>query len=277
MTSIKAMAGLTEMRGASASANATKGLAASLRDAVARGDDAQVQEAAEQFEAYFVQTMLKDMRKTTSIGGDESSGDQAMDTWNGMFDQEISGRISKGRGLGLADMIVRSLTQSSQEEGHTHMLAARSYAGNLPTARAQAPAHRDGWSWPLPGDEPGRVSSEFGSRLDPIHGRKSHHGGLDVAAPRGTPVLAMADGVVVSAGQRGSYGNLVEVRHENGVVTRYAHQDRLDVERGQQVRAGTQLGTVGSTGRATGDHLHLEVRVHGKKVDPYQFLSGSER
>jgi len=276
MTSIKPSAALAAMRAANPQADATQGLAASLRDAAARGDDGQLREAAEQFESYFVQTMLKDMRKTTSIAG-ESSGGQAMETWNGMFDQEIAGRISKGRGLGLADMIVRSMKANSPDEGHVQMLAARSYAGNLPSAVASGPVHRAGWSWPLPSSEPGRVSSEFGSREDPFHGRERHHGGLDVAAPKGTPVLAMADGVVVRAGKRGSYGNFVELRHKNGVVTRYAHQDRLDVTKGQRVRAGAQLGTVGSTGRATGDHLHLEVRVDGEGVDPYDFLSGAKQ
>lgn len=275
MTSIKPSNALAAMRAVNPQADTTQGLAASLKEAAARGDDKQLRKAAQQFESYFVQTMLKDMRKTTSIAG-ESSGGQAMDTWNSMFDQEVAGRISKGRGLGLADMIVRSMKENTPDEGHAHVLAARTYAGNLPTAVTAGPAHRSGWSWPLPGNEPGRVSSEFGVRHDPLHGRHSHHDGLDVAAPKGTPVLAMADGVVVSAGPRGSYGNFVEVRHQNGVVTRYAHQDRVDVKKGQRVRAGTQLGTVGSTGRSTGNHLHLEVRVDGQSVDPYDFLRGAK-
>ncbi|MBJ96261.1 MAG: peptidase M23 [Rickettsiales bacterium] len=271
MSSIKPTSTLDALQSAGRS-DPGAGLAASLRDAAARGDEKQLREAAQKFESYFVQTMLKDMRKTTSIGG-ESKQDRAMDTWNGLFDQEIADRVAKGRGLGLADMIVRNLKGQSPEQGHAHVLAARTYAGNLPSA-VSAPVHREGWAWPLPASEPGRVSSDFGMRHDPHHGHHRHHGGLDVAAPRGTPVLAMADGVVVDAGPRGSYGNFVEVRHSDGVVSRYAHQDRIDVEVGQEVHAGTQLGTVGSTGRSTGNHLHVEVRLDGDPVDPYRFLKG---
>jgi len=254
----------------------TQNLAARLRSAAANGDDTKLNEAAQQFESYFVQTMLKDMRKTTAIAG-EASGGKEMDTWNMMFDQEIADRISKGKGLGLADMIVRSMKAHAGDEGHVHALAARSYAGNLPPAARMAPSRRDGWSWPLPKAQPGQVSSNFGMRSDPFQGDRRHHSGLDLSAPRGTPVLAMADGVVVSAGKRGGYGNFVELRHEGGVVTRYAHQDRLDVQEGQRVDAGTQLGTVGATGRATGDHLHLEVRIDGRGVDPYHYLNGEHR
>jgi murein DD-endopeptidase MepM/ murein hydrolase activator NlpD len=254
----------------------TENLAARLRSAAANGDDTKLNEAAEQFESYFVQTLLKDMRKTTAIAG-EVSGGKEMETWNMMFDQEIADRISKGSGLGLADMIVRSIKAQAGDDGHIQALAARSYAGNLPSAARLAPGRRDGWSWPLPEGQPGQVSSNFGLRSDPFHGNSRHHGGLDVRAPKGTPVLAMADGVVVSAGKRGAYGNFVELRHEGGVVTRYAHQDRLDVQEGQRVRAGAQLGTVGSTGRATGDHLHLEVRIDGHGVDPYHYLNGEHR
>jgi len=272
MTSIKNQAAFAAMRTAP-QGDAAQRLASRLRSAAVGGDQTKLREAAEQFESYFVQTMLKDMRKTTAIVGEPTGGNE-METWNSMFDQEISKRISKGKGLGLADMIVNSMKGYQPDEGHVHALAARTYAGNLPPAASAAPQHRSGWSWPLPKDQPGRVSSPFGLRKDPFHGASKRHSGLDLAAPRGTPVLAMADGTVVSAGSRGGYGNCVEVRHDNGVVTRYAHQDRLDVEPGQRVTAGTRLGTVGSSGRATGPHLHLEVRVKGRAVDPYDFLNG---
>ncbi len=272
MTSIKHNAALASMR-AGPEGDAAQRLASRLRSAAVGGDESKLREAAEQFESYFVQTMLKDMRKTTTIVGEPEGGNE-METWNSMFDQEISQRISKGKGLGLADMIVNSMKGYKPDEGHVHALAARTYAGNLPSAVTAAPQHRPGWSWPLPEDQPGRVSSRFGLRKDPFHGTTKRHSGLDLAAPRGTPVLAMAAGTVVSAGRRGGYGNCVELRHDNGVVTRYAHQDSLEVQPGQRVTAGTRLGTVGSTGRATGPHLHLEVRVEGRAIDPYDFLNG---
>lgn len=114
----------------------------------------------------------------------------------------------------------------------------------------------------------GRVSSPFGMRTHPITGQYRHHDGLDLAAPTGTPVVAITDGTVVATGSRGGYGLTVDVDHGNGTMTRYAHLSAIDVEVGQAVGAGVQLGDVGSTGRSTGPHLHVEVRVEGEPVDP---------
>ena len=118
----------------------------------------------------------------------------------------------------------------------------------------------------------GRRTSGFGPRVHPITGRHQHHAGVDVAAPSGTPVAAAAAGTVVRAGSAGGYGLLVEVDHGQGVVTRYAHLSATDVAPGQRVAAGAQLGAVGSTGRSTGPHLHLELRVDGEPVDPQGLL-----
>lgn len=117
-----------------------------------------------------------------------------------------------------------------------------------------------------------RVSSAFGTRTHPISGERHHHAGVDFAAPAGTPVLAAADGVVEFAGQRGGYGNLVVLRHPDGTETRYAHQRDLAVRAGDRVEAGAPLGTVGSTGRSTGPHLHFELRRDGVPVDPLPLL-----
>ena len=139
------------------------------------------------------------------------------------------------------------------------------------------PQGREGFSWPLPDTAPGRITSGFGHRSDPLSGESRSHGGLDIAAPRGTPVLSLARGRVVRAGTSSSFGNLVEIEHDDGVRTRYAHQDRLDVRVGDLVEAGEQIGAVGSTGRSTGAHLHLEVHVGGRGVDPRAFLEGAEQ
>lgn len=118
----------------------------------------------------------------------------------------------------------------------------------------------------------GRVTSRFGHRHDPIHGEHRHHDGVDIAAPIGTPIEAARSGTVVHAGPRGGYGNTVVVEHADGSRALYAHCDRLDVQVGQPVRAGRPIATVGSTGRSTGPHLHLEVRVNGEAVDPVSYL-----
>ena len=118
----------------------------------------------------------------------------------------------------------------------------------------------------------GRYSSGFGRRTDPIDGRLAMHAGLDYAAPQGTPILATADGVVVEAGQRSGYGNAVQIRHEFGLETVYAHLNQIRVEVGQHVQRGERIGDMGSTGRSTGSHLHYEIRLNGTALDPMKFI-----
>lgn len=121
-----------------------------------------------------------------------------------------------------------------------------------------------------------RTTSGFGLRVHPVTGEERLHSGIDLAAPTGTPIAAAAAGTVTFAGPRGGYGNLVIVDHGDGTETRYAHQDSLAVVVGQVVAAGEVVGTVGSTGRSTGPHLHFEVRRHGEPVDPAHLLAPSE-
>lgn len=116
------------------------------------------------------------------------------------------------------------------------------------------------------------LGSSFGYRADPIAGLRSMHEGLDFSAEPGTPVVAAADGVVLSASYHPEYGNLLEVDHGQGLTTRYAHLSRMDVGVGVMVKRGSRLGAVGSTGRSTGPHLHFEVRIQGIAQNPAQFL-----
>lgn len=114
----------------------------------------------------------------------------------------------------------------------------------------------------------GEYSSDFGFRVHPISKRRKLHTGLDFDASRGTLVRAAGAGEVTYAKRRGTYGNLVVITHGLGLETRYAHLRRIRVKPGQFVTAGTVVGTVGSTGRSTGPHLHFEVRQFGEPVDP---------
>lgn len=116
------------------------------------------------------------------------------------------------------------------------------------------------------------VGSRFGRRIDPFNGRSTMHEGIDFNAPVGTPILAAGGGVVVFAGMHAGYGNMVDVDHGDGTVTRYAHASRLLVRDGDVVRQGQRIAEVGSTGRSTGPHLHFEVRVGGEAQDPMHFL-----
>lgn len=124
-------------------------------------------------------------------------------------------------------------------------------------------------AYPLPNAV---VTSRFGFRTHPIFGTRRLHAGIDFRGATGTPVLAAASGIVVSAGGRGGYGNTVVVDHGGSLATLYAHQSRLAVAGGDRVQRGQVIGTVGSTGFSTGPHLHFEVRVNGTPVDPLNYL-----
>jgi murein DD-endopeptidase MepM/ murein hydrolase activator NlpD len=129
--------------------------------------------------------------------------------------------------------------------------------------------------WPL--RVGGVVTSKFGYRRHPITGRYSMHKGIDIAAKQGTDIVAMADGIVIFSGRKGGYGNIVELRHANGLETRYAHNSRNLVKEGDMVRKGQVVAELGSTGRSTGPHLHFEVRRNGEAVNPAQYLDLSQK
>lgn len=121
------------------------------------------------------------------------------------------------------------------------------------------------------------LSSSFGARTDPILDKPAMHTGLDFRAPRGTPVRATGSGIVSLAKYIGGYGLSVEVLHENGLVTRYAHMQKLLVSEGQRIGSGDMVGTVGNTGRSTGPHLHYEVRLNGNPVNPMHYIRTGDR
>ena len=123
--------------------------------------------------------------------------------------------------------------------------------------------------WPV---RAGYISSTFGFRKDPFRGRGAFHKGLDFAGVRGSPVLAVAEGVVTFSGKQSGYGNLVEIRHPDGKVTRYGHCDRLLVKEGAAIDRGQTIATLGSTGRSTGPHVHFEVLIGGKQVNPIKYV-----
>lgn len=128
-------------------------------------------------------------------------------------------------------------------------------------------------AYPIAHPAPGKaITSRFGNRRDPILGRGAFHAGIDFRAPTGTNIRASAPGTVVKAGRNGGYGKMVEIRHANGLTTRYAHLSRISVKKGDSVPAGAVIGQSGNTGRSTGPHLHYEVRQSGKAIDPLTFI-----
>jgi murein DD-endopeptidase MepM/ murein hydrolase activator NlpD len=118
----------------------------------------------------------------------------------------------------------------------------------------------------------GYASSTYGNRIDPFTGRSQFHSGVDFNGPRGSDILSVADGVVLFSGRHPGYGNMVDIDHGNGYVTRYAHNQENLVKEGDRVRAGDLIAKMGSTGRSTGSHVHIEVIHNGRTVNPHPFL-----
>ena len=132
----------------------------------------------------------------------------------------------------------------------------------------------------VPSEKPVRTAaftSGFGVRSDPFAARAAMHPGIDLAGPIGTPIYATADGTVLRAGwNAGGYGNLVEIDHGKGIATRYGHMSVVLVSAGQHITRGQQIGRMGSTGRSTGSHLHYEVRIDGRPVNPIPFMKSTD-
>lgn len=119
----------------------------------------------------------------------------------------------------------------------------------------------------------GWMSSRYGSRIDPFTGKQAFHSGLDFSGKPNSEIQSIADGVIIWAGKRGNYGNLVEIDHGSGYITRYAHLSQIDVEVGDKVTKGETLGLMGKTGRATSEHLHFEILKNGKKLNPWSYVT----
>lgn len=126
------------------------------------------------------------------------------------------------------------------------------------------------FTWPVPGYF--RISSDYYNRINPVTGRAEFHKGLDIPAPYGKPVVAAADGKVIFAGPRGTFGNTVIIDHGSGLTTLYAHNSSVIVSAGTMVKKGQQVAKIGSTGRSTGNHSHFEVRLNNNHTNPWNYI-----
>lgn len=210
-------------------------------------------DVAQQLEA----VVLRQLLSQTKVFRGEGAGAHV---YGGMFVEALADAISKGGGLGLAGTLDRVLGMS---DAH----------GQTPAARATGHDAAAGSLEALVLATSRRVSSGFGPRVDPLTGQARFHRGLDIAAPAGSPIHAARDGVVRFAGPDGEYGLAVEIDHGDGLVTRYAHASKLHARAGDRVRQGDWIADVGSTGRSTGPHLHLEAVEAGRRVDPLVALN----
>jgi len=201
-------------------------------------------EAATQLES----VLLKQLLHSSGVfkGSDSPGSAHAYD----LFAESLADAVAKSGGMGLAKLMTAG------------------QADTTTSSPPMPPAHES----PNAPHGFGPMSSGFGQRMDPLHHRPSVHTGVDLPASAGTPIPAAKAGTVIFAGERGGYGNAVELQHDDGTTTLYAHASEVLVTRGQIVPAGAAVATVGQTGRSTGPHLHLGVGEGGHPIDPVRAL-----
>jgi murein DD-endopeptidase MepM/ murein hydrolase activator NlpD len=206
-----------------------------------RTDALKRQQAAQEFASLLFLEVLKAMRAALPQEGVLESEALSRDIYNSMLDAEIAKAMAKRDTTGFLKAIESALAKAAPEAQPNKLLNP-----------------------PVEGD----ISSLFGARNDPLNGAKHFHKGIDIAAPPGTTIKAAAAGTVTYSALTAGYGNMVELDHGGGVVTRYAHNSHNLVAAGAQIQTGQPIAFVGSTGRSTGVHLHFEVLGSGEAVNP---------
>ena len=194
-------------------------------------------------------------------------------------EQEAAQANLKSQEAEVSALIDQLAAQEDQLEAEEAKLQAAANAADAEIAAAERElaaqinnvVSESGFMWPLPGYY--NLSSLFAGRIHPITGKPQHHTGIDIPATSGTSILAAKSGVVTTSTYNNSYGNYVVVSHSDGTSTLYAHMSRRGCSKGDVVSQGQTIGYVGTTGSSTGNHLHLEVRVNGSRVDPTQYFS----
>jgi murein DD-endopeptidase MepM/ murein hydrolase activator NlpD len=221
---------------------------------------------AQQFESLLLGQMLRDMQPKSSGEDGVGFGGALTET----IYSELASVLTKAGGIGLATSLEDAMARTTP--GAEPADAIISGMPTMPTLRQHSP-------W-LPGGpiaiglDPDRVSSAYGVRRDPISGMSRMHQGVDIPMATGDDVRSLQGGTVTESQIRGGYGQTIVVDHGDGLTTRYAHLSARHVQVGDTVTAGQVVGLAGQTGRATGPHLHLEVRENGVAIDPMGFDAG---
>jgi murein DD-endopeptidase MepM/ murein hydrolase activator NlpD len=235
-----------------------------------RNDPEAIKAVAKEMEALFAYELIKAMRKTTNEGTSNGLG---KDTYMSMFDMELA-RLMSERGLGLQDMLLKELKGDfdksgirNQESGYLSPQGIEQKVNKLdnqiPTLEPQP------FTFPVNGV----ISSNFGMRRHPIYGDIRFHDGIDIAAPVGTDIYPIKDGMVVFSGEQAGYGNVVIIDHGNGLTSKYAHNKVNFVKEGDLVGTHTAIACIGNSGNSTGPHLHLEISERGEYIDPVKLLA----
>lgn len=241
---------------------------------------AQKRKAAQEFASLLFLEVVKAMRATAPEGGLFETESASNNIYMSLADVEMARAMAQREGVGLGKFIEKALDAYDRLPAHSPSASATTAhsarqertstngtASDIPTSGVVTSALEQPNVVPsLPVE--GRITSHFGVRHDPLGRGQRWHKGLDIAAPAGTPVKALAAGKVVFSGRAGGYGNLVVIDHGNGLTTRYGHNRTLLVSVGDSISTGQEIAQVGSTGRSTGPHLHFEVVRDGHAVDP---------
>ncbi len=247
-----------------------------------------LKKVSREFEALFLERIWREMKKTISPDG--LFHDPIAEKYMGLFDWQFALTLSRDGGIGLGDFLYNHLKEQLEEQSNKTVVSS-----SLPptqkkkgTEEVKKERFNGQWEevehlareiekgaekklnlkgkWPIPGDRD--ITSPYGWRRDPFLGEIRWHNGIDIGAPTGTPIRAISPGKVIFSGYSKGYGNLVILQHKGGWESYYAHNEKNLVKVGEEVRAGEIIARVGSTGRATGPHLHLEVRHDGTPIDP---------
>jgi murein DD-endopeptidase MepM/ murein hydrolase activator NlpD len=219
--------------------------AQSIGSDVAHSSASERRKAAQEFSSLLFLEVLKAMRAAVPQEGLLENESLSRDIYTSMMDAEIARVMAQRDSTGFTQQVEKSLEKTAVQ--------ARQPIQPQNSAR-------------------GIVSSGFGERTDPLNGQVRFHEGVDIAAPTGTSVKAAVDGKVIFSGNVAGYGNLVEIDHGDGLVSRYGHNATNFVAAGDAVKAGQAIALVGNTGRSTGPHVHFEVRKAGKPVNPESLL-----
>jgi len=221
---------------------------------------ARLQQMESHRQAFFARIGLGALAQPATRGADRREGRggplKPLPFWSTASDASLADRMSDTASL-LGDV------RASIEHTHEAWSRQQGKLEDLPLA--------------LPIQQEFMLSSSFGVRSDPMTHLPSMHEGIDFVAPAGTPILVTAAGQVLRARTNGAYGNMVEVSHAEGFVTRYAHLQSILVQPGQQLRAGDRVGLLGNTGRSTGPHLHYEVLYRGQAMHPVKAMQSWSR
>jgi murein DD-endopeptidase MepM/ murein hydrolase activator NlpD len=248
--------------------------------------EAKLREACQGFESVFLSKLFSEMRAT--VPKDGLLHGQFEEQYYSMFDKAMCDKMADAGGIGLADMMYRQLRGRVLGKTDGQPVAGDVLPANRPVAahpsRPATPAasHESAdprlaaatqAAQPMAAPVTGQITSEYGWRSDPFTGGQGWHAGMDIAAAEGDPVRPCWDGKVVFAGVKGGYGKVVEVEHAGGWKSIYGHLRSYSVKEGDTVSAGGKIAEVGSTGRATGPHLHFELRRGQETVDPEVVLA----